>query len=786
LILKMNENRLLIKSSETFVSKLDYVGIIGLLSILLFVPLIFYKNEFIWIKIFAVYLILWPIMISYFLKSMFKRGIDFFYTPVLVPVILLDIVAGFSVFHAYNYYLSLQVLVKQIAYQIPFFLFIYYARNIKFRTVAVAVTVVSIIASIYGIAQFFNIISPPIDPWGRPNPASTMGLTNFTTDYFVMVIPLILTAFLTAQKNKYIQYSTYIGLLLAIAYIIIGKNRAGWIALLSSLPLYVVLFNKYKRDLHLTSDTRHLLFYTGIAIIFAIIMAIGFTKTGTELVQRGESIFNLHYPSNAFRILVWESTIKGIKDNPVFGIGLGNYPINIPLYEVDALKTIDWQDLRYLNNAHNEYLQIMFELGIIGFLCFLWFIIEIFVAGIKSIQDAEDSMQGLWNIALITGIVAALVSALFTFNLENPASAIMFWSFAGLIIGKRRYKHFEDEYGFTSALKKLSRFKWRWKYDFELSMVNNTTLMFVFVTMFIISVIILGNLTSFAYNQAMANIYNTEAETYLDLKMPKKAMDVITRAYSLAPHDYMILYTLARAEAGSFNTADAILDAKKIISLAPYFSYGHKLLGFLYYNKDNYVGAINEFNTSIELMPLSITEIGPYLISSYLGTNDFDKAISLALSLLKDEPQNQIYNFLLGTAYYMKGDYNSAVIYLKEAAKKDPSDFKILLNLTESLEKVNRYEDAQKYAVQLTTVAPEDPVSWYTLARIDVLLHNESGVFQALEKLFKINPSYKMVVVNDSTFSKLLGKPKMKELLTGKVFVIPHEKSKRHKPISHH
>ncbi|MGB9735013.1 MAG: O-antigen ligase family protein [bacterium] len=775
----MSENKLIIKSFHTLSSKLDYIGIASLVLMLFLVPLVFAKNEFIWMKIFIIYLLLWPIVIAYFLKSMLNYSVDFFYTPVLIPLLLLDIIAGLSIFHAYNFYLAVQVFIKQIAYQAPFFLFIYYGNNIKLKTISLILAIVAIIVSGYGILQFLHVFSSPLDLWDRVNYASTMGLTNFTTDYLVMILPLLITAFFLEQENKYLKYLQYAGVLLSVIYIIIARNRAGWLALLFSLLYYFILVNRYRINLHVNKSSKRLILYTIIIALFVVVYVIGFTRIGTQLVQRGESIFNKNYPSNAFRLLVWNSTINGIKDNPIIGIGLGNYPINIPLYEVHALKTIDWKELRYLDNAHNEYLQITFELGIIGLISFLWFLFEIFIAGIKSINESDDDAHKVWNIALLAGIVSALISAFFTFNLENPASATMFWSFAGLVVGKRKYKYFEDEYGFISALKKMSGFKWRWKYDFALNTANNITFTMFFVIAFIVGIIILGSLTSFAHEQAIANIYNTEAQTLLDLKMPKKALDVINKAYELSPHDYMILYTRARAEAGSSDFTDAIVDAKKVISLAPYFAYGHKLLGFLYYSKDNYAGAINEFNASVDLLPLSISEIGPYLMSSYLSTNDIDRAIALGSSLLKENPQNEVYNFLLGTAYYMKSDYANAVIYLKEAVAKEPSDFKAVLNLTECLEKMNNYKEALIYAVQLTKLEPSNPVSWYTLARINVLLHNESGTFDALERLFKINPSYKMVVVNDGTFSRLLGKPRMKELLTGKMFILQHGKGKK-------
>lgn len=778
--LKIENQRILIKQGDTIASRLDSLSIASLLLVLFLVPLVFYRSEYIWSKVFVLYLFLWPVIIIYFLRSMLNRNIDFFYTPVLIPLLLLDIIACLSAFHAYNIHLSAQMLIKQVAYQMPFFLFIYYARNIKLRTIGIIITIVSIAVSIYGMMQSFHILALPLDQWGRPNPASTMGLTNFTTDYLVMVVPLMLTLFLTEPDKSILKYIAYSGILLACAYIIIGRNRAGWVAIAGSMFFYIIMAGSYTRNKLFTVPTKRLLLSTGVAGIILLAVILGFTRAGNNLVQRAESIFNSDYSSNAFRLLVWDSTLKGAKDDPIFGVGIGNYQINIPLYEGAALKTTDWTELRYLDNAHNEYLQALFELGIAGVFCLLWFLLEIFITGIRSIKDAqEDAHNIIWNIALMAGIASALIAALFTFNLEIPSSALMFWVFAGLIVGKRKYRHFEDEYGFVSILKKLSGFKWRWKYDFGLSINNNYSLIVFFVITFIVSVILLGNLCSTSYKQALAGIYNMEAETYLDLKMPQKAEDAVKKAQELAPDDYMILYTLARAEAGSLNTADAIVNAKIVISLAPYFSYGHKLLGFLYYSKDNYAGAINEFKASLELMPLSRNEIGPYLISSYLSTNDIDSAIALATTMKNSDPKNEVYDFLLGTAYYMKADYAGAIKYLKEAVTKNPSDFNAVLNLTECLQKTSDYNDALTYANQLTKISPENPVAWYTLAHIYILMHNENGAFTALAKLFKINPSFKMTVVNDSDFAKLLGKPRMKELLTGKVFVMQPSHNKR-------
>jgi O-antigen ligase len=72
------------------------------------------------------------------------------------------------------------------------------------------------------------------------------------------------------------------------------------------------------------------------------------------------------------------TTLEGIRDNLPFGIGYGNFVIGYPGYEKSEM-IFD----TYVNHAHNEYLELVFEGGIgaaallIIFLClFLWRVIE--------------------------------------------------------------------------------------------------------------------------------------------------------------------------------------------------------------------------------------------------------------------------------------------------------------------------------------------------------------------------------------------------------------------------
>ncbi|MBF0273619.1 MAG: O-antigen ligase family protein [Nitrospinae bacterium] len=131
------------------------------------------------------------------------------------------------------------------------------------------------------------------------------------------------------------------------------------------------------------------------------------------------------------RQYTWSSTIEMIADNPVFGVGIGNYPLIYPLYE-------RWQEKEMENRirwyAHNDYLQLAAESGLPTLFIFLYFIAVLFKKSITYLIRCENKERSLLLFGLLLSLFAFLVSSLFSFNFYQLAPALLFWLFAGLII----------------------------------------------------------------------------------------------------------------------------------------------------------------------------------------------------------------------------------------------------------------------------------------------------------------------------------------------------------------
>ena len=126
------------------------------------------------------------------------------------------------------------------------------------------------------------------------------------------------------------------------------------------------------------------------------------------------------------RIQIWKTSIEIIKDNPILGIGLGNFHQKYIEYLPQKIDN----PLEYaVIKPHNLYLNLWLETGLLGLISFIWLIIIFYKQNSKA-----SSLQ-----LIAYGSMAGLLTQGFfdTPYFKNDLS-IIFWIIIGLIIISRR------------------------------------------------------------------------------------------------------------------------------------------------------------------------------------------------------------------------------------------------------------------------------------------------------------------------------------------------------------
>jgi O-antigen ligase len=143
----------------------------------------------------------------------------------------------------------------------------------------------------------------------------------------------------------------------------------------------------------------------------------------------GERLANLQHPiargGAEMRVAVVKDSVKMVKQRPLLGWGLGVFPIVYPSFR-------SFYSNFYVNEAHNDFVQLLIETGIAGFILISTFLVLIYYAGVASIGEWRYEPSATMALAALIGCTGLLVHGLADFNLRIPANAALFVALAGL------------------------------------------------------------------------------------------------------------------------------------------------------------------------------------------------------------------------------------------------------------------------------------------------------------------------------------------------------------------
>jgi O-antigen ligase len=135
-------------------------------------------------------------------------------------------------------------------------------------------------------------------------------------------------------------------------------------------------------------------------------------------------------PTGEGRAQLWAETVPLIKAYPVFGCGLGGYETAFLRFKVTyPLVTDDF--------AHNDYLQLLAELGIVGFAIMAALAVSVVRMAVRKAVGSADPGTRYFAVACAGALAAILVHSLADFNLYIPANAMLPAWIAGMTAGLR-------------------------------------------------------------------------------------------------------------------------------------------------------------------------------------------------------------------------------------------------------------------------------------------------------------------------------------------------------------
>jgi O-antigen ligase len=125
------------------------------------------------------------------------------------------------------------------------------------------------------------------------------------------------------------------------------------------------------------------------------------------------------------RLELWRDSWALFRSRPMTGAGLGAFETVFPAYNRQNNPGV------VASQAHNDYLQVLTDGGIIGGVIALWFLSVTGLAIRRGIQSQEP-MMNFYALGCGASIVGLLVHSLFDFNLQLPSHALLFITFSAI------------------------------------------------------------------------------------------------------------------------------------------------------------------------------------------------------------------------------------------------------------------------------------------------------------------------------------------------------------------
>src|SRR5262249_27435924 len=128
----------------------------------------------------------------------------------------------------------------------------------------------------------------------------------------------------------------------------------------------------------------------------------------------------------------------------VFGSGFGTFDTSFLPYQSGTVE-LDFSD------AHNDYLQLATEAGVLGFVAFVGLMLTLFGRAAGSATAPDDWRRRALALGCAGALAAIGVHSFFDFNMQIPANALLLSWIAGMAaslaptpqVGRRRLGRFE-------------------------------------------------------------------------------------------------------------------------------------------------------------------------------------------------------------------------------------------------------------------------------------------------------------------------------------------------------
>lgn len=347
--------------------------------------------------------------------------------------------------------LSLDAYATRLAVLKLFIFLIFFAAALRYistqkrlRKIVVTIIIFASIMSFFGVLQ--RLASPEFI-YGLREVKDAIPFASYVNQhhfaaFMEMTIGLTLGLMFGGgtKKDKLLLLGIAV-VLMGIAIVFTG-SRGGLISLfgvIGFLLLMNVFFRRNLEDVENQTSTkeqnsiiRNIGLIGGSVVLMLILLVAVMWLGGGDAVLRGTGIQVGSTDFTSGRFHFWNVAGQIIRDYPILGAGLESFGVAFTKYDT-------WNGQFRVEQAHNDYLQILADAGIFGLICIIAFIVLLFKQSLKIINTTSDNFRRNVAIGALAGCFGILLHSFFDFPLRTNANMFFFLIFVTLAVTQINY-----------------------------------------------------------------------------------------------------------------------------------------------------------------------------------------------------------------------------------------------------------------------------------------------------------------------------------------------------------
>ncbi len=203
------------------------------------------------------------------------------------------------------------------------------------------------------------------------------------------------------------------GLAVMILATTFSLSRMGHVSLFTGL-LFMITLYLFRR---LNTLTVILMVVVGLAVLWVM------WKGLEPVVAKWSNVHNALY---ADRLQIWKGTLGLVSTYPILGTGPGTFELAFPPFKPATF------GITVYDHAHNDYLEVLSETGIAGFVTWVVFFLAFIYSATKAWFRRHDVFARGIGAGGIAATVTIMVHSLADFNLQIPANALLLFVVMGI------------------------------------------------------------------------------------------------------------------------------------------------------------------------------------------------------------------------------------------------------------------------------------------------------------------------------------------------------------------